>query len=162
MEPSAPSTDFPGNIFFYLFFFWSAAVRFRWFTKAQWVNRFTALVERTAGLIPWLLGNARVARPRYWYSGVLHSLIWWGFIVLQIRTLNFLFNGIDHDLSFEKNLGDAWDYLLRPTMDVFNLLVIAPVPISSFHRFFWRPPRLTLNYDAWIILFLIFWLMVTD
>jgi len=169
MEPSAPSTDFPGNIFFYLFFFgflafffWSAAVRFRWFTKAQWVNRFTALVERTAGLIPWLLGNARVARPRYWYSGVLHSLIWWGFIVLQIRTLNFLFNGIDHDLSFEKNLGDAWDYLLRPTMDVFNLLVIAGVAMAAFQRFFWRPPRLTLNYDAWIILFLIFWLMVTD
>src|SRR3990172_2878404 len=130
MEPSAPSTDFPGNIFFYLFFFgflafffWSAAVRFRWFTKAQWVNRFTALVERTAGLIPWLLGNARVARPRYWYSGVLHSLIWWGFIVLQIRTLNFLLNGIDHDLSFEGLVPDIYD-VLRPFMDAFNLLVI--------------------------------------
>src|SRR3972149_11014587 len=131
MEPSAPSTEFPGNIFFYTFFFgflafffWSAGVRFRWFTKAQWANRFTARVGRTAGLIPWLLGNARVARPRYWYSGVLHSLIWWGFIVLQIRTLNFLLNGIDHDLSFESIIGDPYVYVMWPTMALFNILVI--------------------------------------
>jgi Fe-S oxidoreductase len=169
MEPSAPSTDFPGNIFFYAFligfiafFIWSVSVRLRWFASAQWVNRFTQVIERVVGLFPYLLGNSRVVRPRYWYSGVLHSLIWWGFIVLQIRTLNFILNGIDHDISFEKNLGDFWDYFLRPTMDVFNILVIVGVAMAAYQRFFVRPPRLTLNYDAWIILFLIFWLMVTD
>ncbi len=169
MEPSAPSTDFPGNIFFYAFligfiafFIWSVSVRFRWFASAQWVNRFGQLIERVVGLFPYLLGNSRVVRPRYWYSGVLHSLIWWGFIVLQIRTLNFILNGIDHDISLEKNLGDFWDYFLRPTMDVFNILVIVGVAMAAYQRFFVRPPRLTLNLDAWIILFLIFWLMVTD
>jgi Fe-S oxidoreductase len=169
MEPSAPSTDFPGNIFFYgflfgflTFFAWSVAVRFRWFAGAQWVNRFTEPIGRVAGLFPYLLGNSRVARPRYWYSGILHSLIWWGFIVLQIRTLNFLLNGIDHSLSFEANLGDVWDYLLRPMMDIFNILVIIGVAMAAYQRFFVKPPRLTLNMDAWIILFLIFWLMVTD
>ena len=169
MEPSAPSTDFPGNIFFYAFFvgflaffFWSAAVRVRWFARGQWVNRFDRLVERVVGLVPYLLGNSRVVRPRYWYSGVLHSLIWWGFIVLQVRTLNFILNGVDHSISFEKNLGDVWDYFLRPTMDVFNILVILGVAMAAYQRFFVRPPRLTLNIDAWIILFLIFWLMVTD
>src|SRR6266508_359323 len=122
MEPSAPSTDFPGNIFFYVFFFgflafflYSAAVRFRWFTQAQWVNRFTDPIDRAIGLIPWLIGNARVARPQYWYSGVLHTLIWWGFIVLQVRTLNFLLNGVDHDISLEAIFGDVYDYALRPT-----------------------------------------------
>src|SRR3989442_1761780 len=169
MHPSAPSTDFPGNIFFYAFligflafFLWSVSVRLRWFASAQWVNRFTKPIERVVGLFPYLLANSRVVRPRYWYSGLLHSLIWWGFIVLQVRTLNFLLNGIDHDISFEKNLGDVWDYLMRPTMDVFNILVIAGVAMAAFQRFVWRPQRLTLNYDAWIILFLIFWLMVTD
>jgi Fe-S oxidoreductase len=169
MEPAAPSTSFPGNVFFYLFFFgfltffaWSVAVRLRWFATAQWVNRFTQPIERIVGLFPYLLGNSRVVRPRYWYSGVLHSLIWWGFIVLQIRTLNFILNGIDHDISFEANLGRLWDYILRPMMDVFNLLVIVGVAMAAYQRFFVRPPRLTLNTDAWIILFLIFWLMVTD
>jgi Fe-S oxidoreductase len=169
MPPSAPSTDFPGNIFFYAFligflafFLWSISVRLRWFASAQWVNRFSGLIERVVGLFPYLLGNSRVIRPRYWYSGVLHTLIWWGFIVLQVRTLNFLLNGIDHDISLEKNLGDVWDYVMRPTMDTFNVLVIVGVAMAAFQRFVWRPQRLTLNYDAWIILFLIFWLMVTD
>ena len=169
MEPSAPSTDFPGNIFFYAFligfiafFIWSVSVRLRWFASAQWVNRFGQLVERVVGLFPYLLGNSRVVRPRYWYSGVLHSLIWWGFIVLQIRTLNFILNGIDHDISLEANLGDLWDYVMRPMMDVFNVLVIVGVAMAAYQRLFVRPPRLTLNMDAWIILFLIFWLMVTD
>src|SRR3990172_6643626 len=169
MEPSAPSTDFPGNIFFYAFFVgflaffaWSAAVRLRWLTRAKWVNRFDHPVERLIGLVPWLLGNARVARPRYWYSGVLHTLIWWGFIVLQVRTLNFLLNGVDHDISFEANLGDFWGYFMRPTMDVFNLLVIVGVGMAAFQRFVWRPRRMTLNIDGWLILFFIFYLMVTD
>jgi Fe-S oxidoreductase len=169
MEPSAPSTDFPGNIFFYAFligfiafFIWSVSVRFRWFASAQWVNRFGQVIERVVGLFPYLLGNSRVMRPQYWYSGVLHSLIWWGFIVLQIRTLNFILNGIDHDISLEAILGDFWDYFLRPAMDVFNILVIVGVSMAAYQRFFVRPPRLTLNMDAWIILFLIFWLMVTD
>ncbi len=165
----APSTDFPGNLFYALLFFgflgffvYSAAVRFRWFLQARWVNRFTQPIERTLGLIPWLLGNARVARPRYWYSGLLHTMIWWGFVVLQIRTLNFLLNGIDHEVSFESLLGDVYDYPLRPTLDVFNILVIVGVGMAAFQRFVWRPQRLTLNWDAWIILFLIAWLMVTD
>ncbi|MDO8615611.1 MAG: (Fe-S)-binding protein [Dehalococcoidia bacterium] len=169
MEPSAPSTDFPGNVFFFVFFFgflsffaWSAWVRFRWLTRAQWVNRFTDPITRLIGLVPWLLGNARVARPRYWYSGLLHTLIWWGFIVLQVRTLNFLLNGVDHDISFEKNLGDFWDFFFRPFLDVFNVLVIAGVGMAAFQRFVWRPQRMTLNLDGWIILFFIGYLMVTD
>jgi len=169
MEPAAPSTSFPGDLAYVVLFFgflaffaYSAAVRFRWFTVARPINRFTDPIKRAVGLVPWLLGNARVARPRYWYSGLLHSLIWWGFVILQVRTLNFLLNGIGHDVSFEANLGDLWGYLLRPTLDVFNLLVILGVGMAAFQRFVWRPQRLTLNIDAWVILFLIFWLMVTD
>src|SRR2546423_12036364 len=98
----APANEFPGNLIFYAlfvgfvgFFAYSAGVRFQWFLKGKWVNRFDRVVERVVGLVPYLLGNSRVARPTYWYSGLLHTLIWWGFIVLQVRTLNFLLNGID-------------------------------------------------------------------
>ena len=169
MDPAAPSTSFPGNIVFYVllvgfvaFFAWSAFVRVRFITDAKGVNRFTDPIRRMLDLVPWLLGNLRVARPTYWYSGLLHTLIWWGFIVLQVRTLNFLLNGIHHDISLEKNLGDVWDYLLRPTMDIFNILVIIGVAMAAFQRFVWRPKRLTLNMDAWIILGLLVFLMVSD
>src|SRR4030065_2152045 len=166
---SAPSTELPGNIFYGLLFFsfasfflYSAAVRFQWFLRAQRVNRFSNPLKRTIGLVPWLLGNARVARPYYWYSGLLHTLIWWAFLVLQIRPLTFLLTGVDHDASLEKLLGPVFDFGLRPTMDAFNLLVIVGVAMAAFQRFVWRRQGLTLNYDAWVILGLIFWLMVTD
>jgi|FLYL01.1.fsa_nt_gi Fe-S oxidoreductase len=163
-----PANEFPGNVFFYAlflgfmaFFVWAAATRFRWFFIAKPLKRLDHLFWRIGGLIPWLLGNARVARPRYWYSGVLHTMIWWGFIVLQIRTLNFLLNGVDHDVSFEGLAPRAYD-VLRPVMDLFNVLVIVGVGMAAFQRFFWRPRRLTLNADAWIILGFITWLMITD
>ncbi|MDP2674319.1 MAG: (Fe-S)-binding protein [Dehalococcoidia bacterium] len=165
---SAPSTELPGSIFYGLLFFsfasfflYSVAVRFHWFLRAQRVNRFSNPIKRAIGLIPWLLGNARVARPRYWYSGLLHTLIWWGFVVLQVRTLNFLLNGVDDSASLEEIFGPVYDGL-RPVMDAFNILVIAGVGMAAFQRFVWRPGRLTLNWDAWIILGLIAGLMVTD
>jgi Fe-S oxidoreductase len=163
-----PANEFPGNIIFYVifvgflaFFAWSAATRFRWFLQAKPINRLDHLFWRLEGLIPWLLGNARVARRRYWYSGILHTFIWWGFIVLQIRTLNFLLNGVDHSISLEKNLGIVYD-LLRPVMDTFNVLVLAGVGMAAFQRYFWKPKRMTLNMDGWIILFFIGYLMFTD
>jgi len=163
-----PANEFPGNIFFFLFlagflsfFAWSVAVRLRWFAAAQPINRLDNIVWRVTGLIPWLLGNARVARRRYWYSGTLHTMIWWGFIILQIRTLNFLLNGIDHAISFEGLVPRVYDFA-RPVMDIFNILVIVGVGMAAFQRLVWRPKRMTLNMDGWLILFFIFYLMVTD
>jgi hypothetical protein len=165
----APSTEFPGNVFyaitffgFIAFFVYSAGIRYRWFARGQWVNRFGDPIRRAVGLIPRVLANERVARRKYWYSGMLHSLIFWGFIVLQIRTLNFLLNGIHEDVSLESALSDVYTIGLRPLMDVFNLLVIVGVLMAAWQRFFWRPQRMTLNLDGWICLGLIGWMMVTD
>ncbi len=164
----APSTEFPGNVFyaviffgFILFFIYSAFIRYRWFLRGQWVNRFGDPLRRAIGLIPRVLGNVRVARRKYWYSGILHSLIFWGFIVLQVRTVNFLLNGIHEDASLQSLLGDVYTGF-RPVLDVFSLIVIVGVLMAAWQRFFWRPQRMTLNIDGWIILGLIGWLMVTD
>jgi Fe-S oxidoreductase len=163
-----PANEFPGNIIYFLlllgfgsFFVWAATTRAQWLFKAQPLNRLNDFFWRIGGMLPDLLGNRRVARRNYWYSGILHSLIWWGFIVLQIRTLNFLLNGIDHDISFEGLVPRAYD-VLRPIMDAFNVLVLIGVAMAAFQRFFWKPKRMTLNMDGWIILFFIGWLMVTD
>lgn len=164
----APSTEFPGNIFyaviffgFLAFFVYSAGIRFQWLLRGQAIDRFSQPIRRALGLIPWVLGNARVARRRYWYSGALHSLIFWGFIVLQVRTLNFLLNGIHEDVSFQHIFGDVYTGF-RPVMDVFNLLVIVGTLMATWQRLFWKPQRMSLNWDGWIILGLIAWLMVTD
>jgi hypothetical protein len=46
--------------------------------------------------------------------------------------------------------------------DLFEVLVLVGVAMAVFRRLFARPKRLDLSLDAWIILFLIALLMVTD
>ncbi|MPZ21961.1 MAG: 4Fe-4S dicluster domain-containing protein [Dehalococcoidia bacterium] len=171
-EIHTPGTAFPGNVFFLLIFFGALA----FFGYSVWARllkpmlqarredrlySLRSIAKRTAELIPLVLGNARVARPRYWYSGILHTMIFWGFVVLQLRTLNFILEGFDEGIAIQA-WGDPVYQWLRPVMDLFNLLVIVGVGMAAFQRFALRPPRLTLNWDAWAILFLIAALMVSD
>ena len=51
-------------------------------------------------------------------------MIYWGFIVLQVRTLNFLLKGVSEDISLEHLGGIFYDVLVRAPMDMFNILVL--------------------------------------
>lgn len=164
-----PSHEFPGNYIYYIsfiaglaFFIYSVSVKVRVFATGKGDNRLDNLIERLVSLVPYLVGNARVARRRYWYSGVLHSMIYWGFIVLQVRTLNFLLLGIDEDISLQHLGGTVYDVLVRAPMDMFNILVLVGCAMAAWQRRFWKPARLTFNFDAWVILFLIAFLMISD
>jgi Fe-S oxidoreductase/nitrate reductase gamma subunit len=165
----APSTGLPGNIFFYLlfigfaaFFVWAVYLRLRVMLRGKMVVRWDQLPERLITAAGLVLGNWRVAsRRRYWISGLAHTMIFWGFITLQVRTLNFLLDGVHEDASLQSLLGDIYTYY-RPVMDLFNVLVITGVFVAIFQRTVLRPGRLTLNIDAWIILGLIDILMITD
>ena len=164
-----PSHEAPGNYIFYAslvaaiaFFAYSVAVRVAVFARGKGDYRFDHLFERLTSLVPYLLGNARVARKRYWYSGLLHTMIWWGFLVLQVRTLNFLLKGFNADVSLEHLGGVFYDVIVRGPMDTFDILVLVGCAMAAWQRRFWKPARMTFNMDAWTILFLIAFLMVTD
>ena len=101
----APSTSFPGNVAFYLtlisffsvfiFLFGSRAVVLM---RGRWENRLGSprdVLTRFATLPLLVLGTKRLNRAAFWYSGLLHSMIFWGFLVLQVRTFNFLLDGFN-------------------------------------------------------------------
>ena len=167
----APSTSFPGSIGFYLaltgfvcLFLFLAGIRATIMLRARREDRLGSprdILERIVTFPAYVLATMRLNRLPYWYAGLLHTMIFWGFIVLQIRTLNFLLDGFHEDASFQSIFGDAYTYF-RPVMDLFNVLVIVGVGLAAFQRLFVKPRRLTLNSDAWIILFLTWFLMVTD
>lgn len=164
-----PSHEFPGNYIYYvsfvgllLFLAYSVAIKVSVFARGKGDNRFDHLFERLTSLVPYLLGNSRVARKRYWYSGLLHSLIYWGFIVLQIRTFNFILKGFNEDISFEHIFGFFYDITVRAPMDGFNILVLIGCAMAAWQRRFWKPARMTFNMDAWLILFFIAFLMLSD
>jgi Fe-S oxidoreductase len=164
-----PSHEFPGNYIYFvslaaalLFFAYSVTVKVSVFARGKGDNRFDHLIERLTSLVPYLVGNSRVARPRYWYSGLLHTLIYWGFIVLQVRTLNFLLLGFNDSIAPEHWGGKFYSVLVRGPMDQFNILVLIGCAMAAWQRRFWKPARMTFNLDAWLILFFIAFLMVTD
>jgi Fe-S oxidoreductase len=164
-----PSHELPGNVIYFAilagalaFFAYVIGLKARVFVKARGDYRFDHLPQRIGSLVPYLLGNARVARRRYWYSGLLHTMIWWGFLILQIRTLNFLLKGFNSDISFEHVFGQYYDVIVRGPMDVFDILVLVGCGMAAWQRQFWKPARMSLNLDGWLTLFLIAFLMVTD
>lgn len=167
----APSTSFPGNAAFYLalvffvsLFTFLAGTRALIILRGRRENRLGSprdILIRIATMPVYVLGTARVNRPYYWYAGLLHTMIFWGFITLQVRTLNFLLDGVHEDASLDSIFGIVFDGY-RPVMDLFNVLVIVGVGLAAFQRLVLRPKRLTLNWDAWLILGLIWFLMVSD
>jgi Fe-S oxidoreductase len=164
-----PTHEYPGNWIFYIslalgvaFFIYSVTVKVMVFSKGKGDWRLDKPLVRLLSLIPYLLGNSRVARRRYWYSGALHTMIFWGFIVLQIRTFNFFLKGFDNEISLEQVGGTVYDIGVRAPMDLFNILVVVGVVMAAWQRVFWKPARLTLNWDAWVILSLIAFLMISD
>jgi Fe-S oxidoreductase len=169
-----PTHEFPGNINYFVsligfiaFFISSCAIKIAVIARGKGENRFDNLIERLVSLVPYLLGNARVARKRYWYSGLLHSMIWWGFLILQVRTINFLLKGFSETISLEHAGGigilqDAYDIGVRGPMDMFNILVLVGCAMAAWQRRFWKPARMTFNMDGWLILFFIAFLMFTD
>ncbi|MCH8065508.1 MAG: 4Fe-4S dicluster domain-containing protein [Chloroflexi bacterium] len=167
----APSTSFPGNIGFYLtliafisLFLFLAGLRVLVIAGGKREDRLgTArdIVERIVTLPSYVLATMRLNRSEYWYAGLLHTMILWGFLVLQVRTLNFLLDGFHEAASLESIFGILYTGF-RPVMELFNILVIFAVGLAAFQRIFIRPARLSLNWDAWFILFLTWFLMVTD
>ena len=164
----APSTQLPGNIFFYVitvallaFFAYSVYVRIRLIFLGKPDLRLNHILERIVSLVPLVLTNARVARPRFAYSGVLHLMIFWGFMTFQLNTLNFFLEGISEDLSFMSWASAPW-LAYFPVMQTFEILTVIGVTMALARREIYKPPRMTLNWDARIILGFIGLLMLTD
>ncbi len=164
----APSTQLPGSIFFYVltvallaFFAYSAYVRVRLLFLGRPDLRLNRIVERVVSFVPLVLTQARVARPRFAYSGFLHLAIFWGFMTFQLNTINFFLEGINENLSFMSWASAPW-LAYFPVMQTFEILTIIGVGMALARREIYKPPRMTLNWDARIILTFIGLLMITD
>jgi len=115
--------------------------------------------ERIRGMLVFAIGQRRMfAEP---VAGIMHALIFWGFLVFSVRSLSLVVEGFASgwELPFLPT-PVGWAYLL--TKDVFAVLVLAGVAVAAWRRLVTRPARLELSADAWVILGLIAGLMVTD
>ena len=126
-------------------------------------NRFSDVSKRLSGIMKFFIGQGRILDPKYIGAGIMHAVIFWGFISVGINSVHFIGRGFIDNWSlplFGPN--DFLGQLYLPFIDVFEVAVLLMVVWAAVRRIIIKPKRVTLSADAALILFLIGALMVTD
>ena len=101
-------------------------------------NRFDQPLKRTKILLKIAFGQTKLfARP---VSGILHALVYWGFLVITIGTVEMMVDGVfSLDRSFGV-LGRFYD-IATASGDVMAVLVLVSCLMFMFRRLFLKIKR---------------------
>ena len=92
-------------------------------------------------------------------SGIMHALIFWGFLVLLARALWFFFIGF---FPLAELSAGVFEIFYTGVKDTFILFVILATSYALYRRSIARPKRLTLSIEGIVILVLILLIMISD
>ncbi len=119
-------------------------------------NRLGNIGARVMGFLVLVLGQKKLLKEGF---GIVHLVIFWGFMVISLGTLQFVGEGLKEGFSVPL-LGDSpYFYLVK---DIFSLMVLAAVAAAAFRRYVIRPARLEAGIDAAVVLVMIVGLIVTE
>jgi Fe-S oxidoreductase len=93
-----------------------------------------------------------------WKPGLMHAVIFLGFMSLILRKLQLIAIGYDETVAFPGLVGG----LFAAFKDGIELAVLAACGYALYRRFVLKPPRLEKNREALLILSLIIAIMITD
>ena len=94
--------------------------------------------------------------------GWMHALIFWGFLVLLLRALQFFLMGFRPALAWGPPLAPGWTQAYYGVKDLFVVLVTLACLYALYRRLVLRPKRLTLSGEGLLILGLILLIMASD
>ena len=114
------------------------------------------ILERFLRVFREVILHEKVIRDRPW-PGVMHALVFWGFLVFGIITLDHFSIGFYKPLLSEKAL-HSYSYIVIP----FSILVIIGILSLSYRRFIIRPKALgKISPTSGLVAFFIVILMIT-
>ena len=93
--------------------------------------------------------------------GLAHAFVFWGFVVLLATTGNYITNGLVETILGWPLGGFCWSVVVV-FANLFVGLVLASVVYYVVRRTLVRPARLALTRDAFVILGLIFFIVLTE
>ena len=130
---------------------------------AQPINRLDQKGKRIGEVLKFFIGQKRILNSRFLDAGIMHALIFWGFIAVALNSFHFIIGGFFHGFYLpgfgpEQFLGTFYIYF----RDAFEAIVVVMVIYAYIRRLFLKPARLTPSLDALFILSLILILMLTD
>jgi Fe-S oxidoreductase len=115
--------------------------------------RHDRLGTRAWGFVVYVLGQKKLFKERV---GIVHFIIFWGFIVIAFGTLQIIGEGLWEAFSLPALGGWTGFYLV---LDVLMVLVLFAIVVAVVYRYVVRPPRLEPSLEAAVILALIFGLV---
>ena len=127
--------------------------------------RFSEFGRRFRDLITYGLIQKR--QPRYFWAGFLHILIFWGFVVLGLRSLQLVLLGLGAEFLLPFMKGPFRNFY-GTLKDCFELVVLAACLSAILRRAIARPERYEVptgpshHFEAYFVLSLISFLMITD
>ena len=138
-------------------------MRFLVLKAATPINRFDRPMERLKGVLVYWLGQRRILDPKHIGAGLMHALVFWGFLAVSINSVHLIFRAFFHNFHLpffgpDGIFGAPYIFL----RDSFEVVVFFMVLFLMFRRLVLRPQRITQSLDALFILSMIFTLMFTD
>jgi Fe-S oxidoreductase len=132
----------------------------RWLLLAQAkpADRFNRWGERSINLFWYFFGQKGLFFRKERFSGLVHAIIFWGFCVFAVRSLSLFFEGFAGWKIPLNSIGNFYYF----GKDLFAVLVTLAIFIALYRRWVLKVKRLTLSWDANLILLQILALMLTD
>jgi len=137
-------------------FFRDAARLYRLMRLGGPENRTDQPLLRTQSWLLNVIGQARLLTRSY--PGIMHALIFWGFLVITVGTIEHFGRGLWAGFSIPL-LSDSGFFLAL--VDAFQAFVLVGIGMALYRRIAVKPWYLNLSGDAIIILSLISTLMIT-
>lgn len=128
--------------------------------------RWNEIGQRLRNVMIYVVGQKRLPRNGYTYSGILHMFIFGAFMVLSVDTINFVLDGTLK--MFNVMAGDPPGALFhlpgsngwyQGLADTFRFLCLVGLGMAFVNRTVIKPKRLPLTRDAMYTIFFIFGLM---
>ena len=119
--------------------------------------------ERFRLTLKYALGQKRLTR--YKFAGLAHKAIFFGFLMLLLRTLILFARGFTGDPKFGYWIFDSGDLLgnfYGLIKDIYIVLVITGVVVFLHYRLVIKPKRMTLNGEGVLILAIILVMLLAD
>ncbi len=127
-------------------------------------NRMDRIKDRVKSLFILAIGQKRlVGRTKERASGIMHALIFWGFCILLIRSLNLYGEGFVKGFTLPLfGDGSILGYLYIALKDLMEGVVLVMVIYAIYRRAVIKPERLHNTFEAYLVLGMIGLLMISD
>jgi Fe-S oxidoreductase len=137
----------------------SLSRRFQLLRAGRPDNRFDRLGDRFRHMLVYAFGQKRMFDDKV--AGVYHLLIFYGFLVVSVRTVTMVLEGLFAGWELpllHTPVGHAYLF----SKDIFEALVLLGLAVAVWRRGIHKKERVIQSWGAWLVIAFIATLMVTD